>query len=734
MTHCNESATASGVANGQAGESVEGEDKRGKLTRRHTSGNMDFQGRTHRARRRRTRIKKKSYHKSASSDSESDGPAYKLRSFSMDEEDFKLELESSDLNFLQDARSSKKRLRDSRRFIFFLGALIGLLIPVYFGADHIHQYNPELIDKYLDMNQMRNYFDEWSSSLPPGVSNWMTDLPKKIMFSQSLEKELKHSFALGKKFKNELNYTAKYPIVMVPGVISTGIENWGLSGDDECDSTPHFRKRLWGSFYMLRTMVLDKICWLKHVKLDPITGLDPQNFTLRAAQGFESADYFITGYWIWNKIIENLGAIGYEPNNMVTASYDWRLAYLDLEKRDRYFTKFKQQIELYHDLTGNKTVLVGHSMGSQIIFYFLQWVEAMGPDYGNGGSGWVNKYIESFVNVAGTLLGAPKAVPAMLSGEMKDTIDLNTFAMYGLEKFFSKKERLELFQTWGGIPSMLPKGGELIWGNNTFAPENQLNNTFCIKNLDEEHNYGNFIMINTNKDNITTTSQNDNNSMTTTGDNTTHALVNPKDSDRFLTMSDSIKLVIKNSPIWLQERIKDQYSYGFALNEKELADNKKHHSHWTNPLEVPLPNAPDMKIYCIYGVDNPTERAYKYQEGQDPFSSLNMTIDYSDDTPVYFADGDGTVPIMTHAMCHKWGEGKSPYNPSGLQVKTVEIKHQPDKFDIRGGGHSAEHVDILGSTELNEYILRIATGHGDEISTKQWTSLAQCVANMPFPM
>ena len=180
--------------------------------------------------------------------------------------------------------------------------------------------------------------------------------------------------------------------------------------------------------------------------LDPETGLDPPNFTLRAAQGFESTDYFIAGYWIWNKVFQNLGVIGYEPNRMTSAAYDWRLAYLDLEKRDRYFTKLKEQIELFHQLSGEKVCLIGHSMGSQIIFYFMKWVEAEGPLYGNGGRGWVDKHIDSFINAAGTLLGAPKAVPALISGEMKDTIQLNTLAMYGLEKFFSRIERVRMLR------------------------------------------------------------------------------------------------------------------------------------------------------------------------------------------------------------------------------------------------------------------------------------------------
>lgn len=34
--------------------------------------------------------------------------------------------------------------------------------------------------------------------------------------------------------------------------------------------------------------------------------------------------------------------------------------------------------------------------------------------------------------------------------------------------------------------------------------------------------------------------------------------------------------------------------------------------HWSNPLEVPLPNAPEMTIYCLYGVGKTTERFYFY--------------------------------------------------------------------------------------------------------------------------
>ncbi len=32
-----------------------------------------------------------------------------------------------------------------------------------------------------------------------------------------------------------------------------------------------------------------------------------------------------------------------------------------------------------------------------------------------------------------------------------------------------------------------------------------------------------------------------------------------------------------------------------------------------NPLESALPNAPDLKLYCLYGVGKESERAYAYR-------------------------------------------------------------------------------------------------------------------------
>ena len=185
---------------------------------------------------------------------------------------------------------------------------------------------------------------------------------------------------------------ANHSVIMIPGVISTGLESWGTTNS----SRQYFRKRLWGSWSMMRALVTDKESWKRHIMLDKITGLDPVGgIKLRAAQGFDAADFFITGYWIWSKILENLATIGYDPTNSFTAAYDWRLSYANLEVRDQYFTRLKIYIEMAFKVSNKKTVLISHSMGSQVLFYFFHWVAA--ADGGGGGDTWVDDYIDSWI-------------------------------------------------------------------------------------------------------------------------------------------------------------------------------------------------------------------------------------------------------------------------------------------------------------------------------------------------
>ena len=382
------------------------------------------------------------------------------------------------------------------------------------------------------------------------------------------------SFSVGLHARSQ-GVKAKHPVIMIPGVISTGLESWGT----EEFSRQYFRKRLWGSWSMMRALVLDKSSWKRHVMLDKETGLDPPGVKLRAAQGFDAADFFITGYWIWNKILENLATIGYDPTNAFTAAYDWRLTYMNLEIRDQYFTRLKNHIELAQKVNGLKPVLLSHSMGSQVLYYFFHWVEAKG--YGNGGPSWVNDHVEAWINISGCMLGALKDVPAVLSGEMKDTAQLNAFAVYGLEKFLSRHERAEIFRAMPGISSMLPIGGNAVWGNNTWAPDDKPGQNVT---------YGNFLQF---RDSSVL------------------------DAPGNLTIESSLSYLWEHTEDWYSDMTQDAFSHGVAHTKAEVEANQAVPRKWVNPLESRLPLAPDMKIFCFYGVGKSTERAYFYREDVD---------------------------------------------------------------------------------------------------------------------
>jgi phospholipid:diacylglycerol acyltransferase len=48
-------------------------------------------------------------------------------------------------------------------------------------------------------------------------------------------------------------------------------------------------------------------------------------------------------------------------------------------------------------------------------------------------------------------------------------------------------------------------------------------------------------------------------------------------------------------------------------------------------------------------------------------------------------EGDGTVSLLsTGYMCSK-GWKLNRYNPSGVQIRTYELLHEPDRFSARGG-------------------------------------------------
>lgn len=341
-----------------------------------------------------------------------------------------------------------------------------------------------------------------------------------------------------------------------------------------------------------KAVLTDKERWVEAISLDLETGLDPPGHKVRSAQGLDAASEFIQGYWIWQKVVQNLAAIGYDTNTMDMAAYDWRLAYYNLEIRDNFLSRLKSRIEIMRKTTGKKVVLASHSMGGSLALFFFKWVEAE-PDAdgfgGGGGPKWVEDHIEAWANIAGTMLGVPKAMTAFLSGEMRDTVELHPLGSYVLEKFFSRRERAQLFRKWPGASSMWMKGGDRIWGSAKGAPDDPEDATDTYGHLFSFRDTNLEAREDGQPDHVPTAN---------------------------LTLTAGAPYLLTHTSPDYQRMFDRNYSIGFETDPKKLKANGRDHRKWSNPLEVELPHAPSMKIYCLYGHGKETERAYWYAKGE----------------------------------------------------------------------------------------------------------------------
>ncbi|XP_077235902.1 lecithin:cholesterol acyltransferase family protein [Tasmannia lanceolata] len=567
----------------------------------------------------------------------------------------------------------------------------------------------------------------------------------------------------GEKLKKE-GLRALHPVVLVPGIVTGGLELW----EGRPCSEGLFRKRLWGGSFA--EIFKRPLCWLEHMSLDNETGLDPPGIRVRAVPGLVAADYFAPGYFVWAVLIENLARIGYEGKNMHMTAYDWRLSFQNTEVRDQALSRLKSKIELMVRTNDNKkVVVVPHSMGVLYFLHFLKWVEAPSPMGGGGGPRWCANHIKSVMNIGPAFLGVPKVVSGIFSAEAKDVAFVRAMAPGLLDSDILGLQTLEhimrVSRTWDSIISLLPKGGEAIWGNLDWSPEEGYSCDLMKKKylkaslseqssqinesdgklgfrLEETVHYGRIISFGKSASQLpssdvltlkpkelsrgSTTLQR--NSMC--GDSWTEYDEMDRESiqevagNKVYTARTALNLLRFIAPK-LMQRADSHFSHGIADN---LDDPKySHYKYWSNPLETKLPDAPDMEVYCLYGVGIPTERSYVYKlSPSERCRSIPFRIDSSADGSdggclkrgVYFVDGDESVPALSAGfMCAKGWRGRTRFNPSGMDTYVREYRHKPPANLLEGRGlESGAHVDIMGNVALIEDIMRVAAGaSGSEV-------------------
>lgn len=432
--------------------------------------------------------------------------------------------------------------------------------------------------------------------------------------------------------------------------------------------------------------------------------------------------------WVFGKIIENMADLGYSPSDMAVEAYDWRLGFQELEERDGYFTSLKHRIEALHKTQDSKVVLTSHSMGALTIHHFFAWVTTDEKDGGAGGGyDWVDQHVHAFVNIAGSHLGVPKAATTILSGDLSDFVTINPVSNM-IENFFGRIVRREMWSTWGSIWMMLPKGPASIWDtgadicrNRTKTDDTESNETssdvFCPSDpsqpsplvaMSDVHNETVHCAVEADADE----------------EDPFSALEADFVSKQTHTATETIDF-IKAYGGGHGEKLSNAVKYSYHENDGN--DDKPSARTWHDPTRTPLPYAPNLKIYCLYGVGLETERAYYYRRNvvkngnesvlEQPRVILDPTVQEPDrnvQIGVRYSDGDGSVPLVSlgYICADAWQRKDSGLNPSGTTVYTREYQHRSEFVvddPVRGGPSSGDHVDFLGNDAMMKDLARIVS-------------------------
>lgn len=150
------------------------------------------------------------------------------------------------------AGNAKKGLTRYRRLFFLVGIVLGAAVT-WLAAQNAG------MDSHI--RSLRGILDDQLVSLGVDLSqlDFSLRMPKEFLdlgdnlFSGPKEWLSTKDFRVGRKLA-EQGYKAEHPVVLMPGIISTGLESWSTNPD----MSGYFRKRLWGTTTMMRTIVMEK--------------------------------------------------------------------------------------------------------------------------------------------------------------------------------------------------------------------------------------------------------------------------------------------------------------------------------------------------------------------------------------------------------------------------------------------------------------------------------------------
>lgn len=261
------------------------------------------------------------------------------------------------------------------------------------------------------------------------------------------------------------------PVIFVPGlggsVLEARLESRSSYRDCKTNSD-------WYTVWFSETQVLTRYaCFLQNIKLHLASngsivsddgvylrpkdfgGLDGVRYANKGTRDPVPVPYLET-------FVQAFLKKGYEAGvSLRAATYDFRKAG-EADFLEDLFKKFQLLIEETAKLNDNQAVhLIGHSLGSPVVNYFLQTMNEQ----------WVERFIGSATLIAAPLGGTPVAVQGSMMGPVFPYVPQQLPALVA-----------PAVRTFPSILWMFPSQGtseqHKIWGNTTFLETNDKNYTY----------------------------------------------------------------------------------------------------------------------------------------------------------------------------------------------------------------------------------------------------------------
>lgn len=129
-----------------------------------------------------------------------------------------------------------------------------------------------------------------------------------------------------------------------------------------------------------------------------------------------------------------------------------------------------------------------------------------------------------------------------------------------------------------------------------------------------------------------------------------------------------------------------------------------------------------MEIYCLYGVEIPTERSYTHKPSPPdkynhiPFQNNNSADEGNESkvhNDIYLASDDERVNTLSSGfMCAKGWRRRTRFNPSGIAtyIREYRQKQRSSVLEGRGLERRSRVSNIIGNAAMIEDVLRVAAG------------------------